>query len=78
MTDHELIANLHRRMDSQDKLLLEIDRKITAHMTEEDSIKPALDELVVMWRGSKLLLPIFATLAAMVWGVLTWARDNLK
>ena len=78
MTDHELIANLHRRMDSQDKLLLEIDRKITAHMTEADSIKPALDELVVMWRGSKLLLPIFATLAAMVWGVFTWARDNLK
>lgn len=60
MTDHELIANIHRRMDSQDKMLLEIRDKINAHITDGDSIRPALDELVTLWKGSKLLIPILS------------------
>ena len=78
MTDHELIANLHRRMDSQDHLLLEIDRKITSHMAESDTIKPALEELVALWKGSKILIPIMAGAAAMIWAVIAWAKDHLK
>ncbi len=78
MTDHDLIANLHRRMDSQDTILREIDRKITAHVAESDSIRPALEELVSLWKGSKILIPILASMAAAVWAVVAWAKDHIK
>ena len=78
VTDHELISNLHRRMDSQDKLLLEIDRKVTAHMAESDTIRPALEELVTLWKGSKILIPALATLAAMIWAVVAWAKEHIR
>lgn len=78
MTDHELIANLHRRMDQQDKMLLEIRNKINTHVVESDQIRPALEELVTLWKGSKLLIPILASMAAAVWAVVAWAKDHLK
>ena len=78
MTDHELIANLHRRMDQQDKMLLEIRDKINTHVVESDQIRPALEELVTLWKGSKLLIPILASMAAAVWAVVAWANDHLK
>lgn len=78
MTDHELISNLHRRMDSQDKMLLEIDRKITAHVAESDTLRPALEELVSLWKGSKLLIPIMSGAAAMLWAIIAWAKDHIK
>ena len=78
MTDHELIANLHRRMDSQDNMLLEIRDKINAHIVDGDSIRPALDELVTLWKGSKLLIPILAGAAAMIWAVIAWADKHVR
>lgn len=53
-------------MDQQDKMLLEIRDKINAHVIEADQIRPALDELVALWRGSKILIPILAAGAAML------------
>ena len=78
MTDHELIANLHRRMDAQDKLLMEIRDKMTAHLAAEEQVKPALDELVALWKGSKILIPILASCAAALWAVMAWAKDHIK
>lgn len=78
MTDHELIANLHRRMDQQDKMLLEIRDKINAHVVESDQTRPALEELVTLWKGSKLLIPILASMAAAVWAVVAWAKEHIK
>ena len=78
MTDHDLIQNLHRRMDSQDKMLLEIRDTMTAHIATEKEVKPALDELVALWKGSKILIPILASAAAMVWAVFAWAKDHIK
>lgn len=78
MTDHELIANLHRRMDTQDKMLLEIRDAMTKHLAESDTIKPALDELITLWKGSKILIPIIAGLVGTIWAVIVWARDNLR
>lgn len=47
-------------------MLLEIRDKINAHVIEADQIRPALDELVALWRGSKILIPILAAGAAML------------
>jgi hypothetical protein len=78
VTDHELIANLHRRMDNQDKMLLEIRDKINSHVVESDQIRPALEELVTLWKGSKILIPILAGGAAMIWAIIVWAKDHIK
>ena len=78
VTDHEILANLHRRMDRQDEMLLEIRDKITAHIAESDNLRPALDDLVSMWKGSRLLVPIMAGLAAMIWGIVSWGKDHIK
>ena len=78
MTDHEYLENIHRRLDSQDKLLLEIRDTMTAHIAEEKSVKPALDELISLWKGSKILIPMIAGAAAMVWAVISWSKDHIR
>lgn len=78
MTDHDLITNLHRRMDTQDRMLLEIRDTITSHIATEKEVKPALDELIALWKGSKILIPMLAGAAAMIWAVIVWAKDHLK
>lgn len=78
MTDHDLITNLHRRMDTQDKLLLEIRDTMTAHIAEEKAVKPALDELISLWKGSKILIPLLAGAAAMIWAVISWSKDHIR
>jgi hypothetical protein len=67
VTDHDLIANLHRRMDSQDHMLMEIRDRMNDHIARQSEIKPALDELVALWKGSKILIPMLAALSAAIW-----------
>ncbi len=78
MTDHEVIQNLHRRMDTQDKILLEIRDTITAHIATEEEVKPAIDELVSLWKGSKILIPLLVSASAMAWAVFSWTKDHIK
>ena len=74
MTDNELT----RRMDRQDEMLMEIRDKINAHLAESENMRPALDELVSMWKGSKLIIPIMSGMAAFIWGVWAWGKDHIK
>ena len=74
MTDHDLISNIHRRMDLQDDLLREIRDKVIS----QETMKPALEELVTLWKGSKIMIPLLASAAAMIWAVVAWAKDHIK
>ena len=74
MTDHELINNIHRRMDLQDDLLREIRDKVIS----QETMKPALDELVTLWKGSKIMIPLLASAAGMIWAVVAWVKDHIK
>ena len=47
MTDHDLISNIHRRMDAQDAMLLETRGKGPS----QETMKPALDGLVTRWKA---------------------------
>ena len=79
--NHTVIDNLHRRMDSQDALLLDIRDTLVAHIATEASMKPSLDELVSLWKGSKVISVIIASLAAAgagLWALFAWAKDHLK
>ena len=74
MTDHELINNIHRRMDLQDDLLREIRDKVIS----QETMKPALEELVALWKGSKIMIPLLASAAGMIWAVVAWVKDHIK
>ena len=74
MTDHDLISNIHRRMDLQDDLL----REIRDRVISQETMKPALEELVTLWKGSKIMIPLLASAAAMIWAVVAWAKDHIK
>ena len=74
MTDHDLINNIHRRMDLQDDLLREIRDKVIS----QETMKPALDELVTLWKGSKIMIPMMASAAGLLWAFWTWAQDHIK
>lgn len=85
MTDHDLIANIHRRMDSQDEMLREIRDKVVdnsarfdEHLKAEKEVKPAIEELLALWKGSKIIIPALASIAAMAWAVFSWANDHIK
>jgi hypothetical protein len=48
---------------------------------EAEEMKPALDELVAMWKGSKVIFGIIAggaALGAIIWNAFAWMKDNLK
>jgi len=74
VTDHDLINNINRRMDLQDDLLREIRDKVIS----QETMKPALEELVTLWKGSKIMIPMMASAAAMIWAVVAWAKDHIK
>ena len=81
MTDHELIANIHRRMDKQDELLREVRDMIMAHTATEERLRPHLEELVALWRGSRAIAAILTAFAAVLggfWALVTWAKDHVK
>ena len=78
MTSDEIFANMHRRMDAQDRMLIEIRDRMIDHIARQNEIKPALDELVSLWKGSKIIIPMFATLAAGIWAIMAWGKDHVK
>jgi hypothetical protein len=78
MTDHDLIANLHRRMDTQDKLLLDIRDAQIKHVTVFEEMKPQIDELITLWRGSKIIIPAMAAIATAAAVSFDWLRLHIK
>jgi len=81
-------AVLHGRLDRIEELARgthELARSthdsVISHVAEERETKAAIDELILLWRGSKLvvsgfkiLIPVFAALL----GAAIWVKDHLK
>ena len=54
---------------------------MVAHVAEERETKAAIDELILLWRGSKLvvsgfkiLIPVFAAIL----GLAVWVKDHFR
>lgn len=84
-TGHPAVHNLHRRMDAQDKILLEVRDMLIAHIAEEKEqvrleapVTKALDELVLLWRASKILVPLLMICATTLWAFVQWWKDHVK
>jgi hypothetical protein len=65
-------------MDEQDRLLREIRDSITTHLAVDKEVKPAIDELITLYKGSKVLIPMMVTAAVALWAFWEWARAHIK
>ena len=73
MSENE-INNIHRRMDSLDEILREIRDTLIGHIAEEKDYKPALQDLVSLWKASKIVVPA----GAGMWAFVVWMKDHVK
>jgi hypothetical protein len=78
-------SDLSRRMDTQDTLLREIRDMIVGHIAEEAGQKKvdgpvakALDEIVLLWRASKIIVPVAVTVAVGLWAFMSWWKEHFK
>lgn len=81
MTDTDRRAvnpELIHRIDQQDVLLREIRDMVVAHIDNEKIQLKAIEELVVVWRGSKIILPALTVLLGMIASVYLWAKDHIR
>jgi hypothetical protein len=78
MTDPELLRQIHNRLDKQDAMLSEIKDRINIHIIESEQIRPALDELVTLWKGSKILIPLMVAMTTAVWAIISWGKEHLR
>lgn len=49
---------------------------LTKHVAEQNKIAPALDELVSLWKGSKVLIPMIGTLGVGIGWLISWLKDH--
>lgn len=72
---------IHRRLDQQDAVLLQLHDMIRDHIAENRHIEGQIKELVEMYRGSKFMISAFKFLipivAAVAAGVI-WMREHLR
>lgn len=69
------------RLDRQDVVLNEIRHSLGLHLALEAETKPALDELLAIWRGSRVMVPVllgFASVIAALYGAGAWIKDHIK
>ena len=72
-----------RRQDSPDlselkELILSLDHKVDLHIVKEEETVQALKELVVIWKGSKVIIPFMAAVTIGAWAFYEWFRDHIK
>lgn len=79
--DGEAIAHVHRRLDSAYEILHETRERMISvhdllvqHIETEKQIKPALEELATLWKGSKLIIPILSAVAIGLAGAWAWVK----
>lgn len=72
-----------RKVSSHDisdlyELLSDVKTKIEVHIATEQETTQALKELVIIWKGSKIIIPFLAACAIGAWSLIEWAKDHLK
>lgn len=73
MSENE-INNLHRQLETISERLSELNNTLVEHITEERDYKPALQDLVVLWKASKIIIPG----AVLVWAFIVWVKDHVR
>jgi hypothetical protein len=81
--DGESLAHVHRRLDSNTEILNETRERIiivhgllVEHIKRDEEMKPALEELTTLWKGSKLIIPILSAIAIGLAGTWAWFKQE--
>ena len=72
---------LHARLDAIEALSRETHGLMAGHIAEERETKAAIDELILLWRGSKLVVSgfkIMIPVCAALLGAALWFKDHVK
>ena len=76
---------LQDRLDTIETIARTTHDTIVAHVAEERETKAAVEELILLWRGSKmlvsafrLLIPALAVVTAIIAGSAGWIKDHVK
>jgi hypothetical protein len=69
---------LIKRIDQQDNILREIRDMVILHIETEKITMKAVEDLVIIWRGSKIIIPALAALFGFVGAMYMWAKDHIK
>lgn len=75
------IEHINAEMRDIKHTLSQLSEVINLHVARSDDIAPALQELVSLWRASKilgLLCTGIAAAAASLWAAYLWARDHVR
>lgn len=88
MSDNETLSIILNRMNHQDRTLDEIKAfqsemrtTMDTHMKMEEEVRPAIQELIAILNGSKVLFRLLLGLASVVgaaWAFVVWAKDHVK
>lgn len=70
--------DLTHRLDRIEDLLKETSDVLLKHVAAEEQIKPALDELITLWRGSKIILPLIVSLAVGAAALVSWIKEHIR
>ena len=79
------IADLHRRLDeheklmrAQDDLMREVRDTVLATLIVDAAHKAALEEMLLLWRGSKIMVPALVVVVGALWGSYAWLKDHIR
>ena len=82
--DGEALAHVHRRLDSAYDIVHEtrermivVHELLVQHIESDKEMKPALDELTTLWKGSKLIIPILSAVAIGLAGAWAWVKAEI-
>ena len=75
--------NSERKISASDfeelkDLLISLDRKLELHIATEQDMSQSLKDLVIVWKGSKIIFPFLVSAALSLWAIYTWAKDHIK
>ena len=68
---------LHR-IEKQDDLLVEIRDMVVLHIKTEEETLRNVKELVILWQGSKIIIPVLVAAISILGGLFVWLKDHIK
>jgi hypothetical protein len=82
---HPAVHNLHRRMDAQDALLLEVRNLIITHIANVEEQKrnyapmaAALEQIAILWRASRIIIPALVAFSVAAAATAQWFKEHYK
>jgi len=71
-------AKLHARIDEITGMLQDMRRILDVHVALDKDISPALKEIVIVWKGSKIMIPLLVTILTGLIASYAWIKDHIK